>query len=280
MISAVAYGSLGEILQGRYKGIDVLCSFPVNLFTRVYLTEDVRNTYEYVKTNSFIKEILMKWEIEEKYFVLIESNIPKMKGFASSTADILAAYIALLKRYKRIFNIEELVKTAIKIEPTDSIIFDKATLFDYKEGKYIRTLGDYFKFYCICFEGIEGVDTLSFNKSAKVPLQEVDDLVELLDEAIKNKSAEKLAYVSTQSILRNQKRLPYLYLNDILDICKKVEGLGIVGAHSGNMISIIFDDKEKRDFYMERIDYKMNFYPLETLRKDEIYEVNNDISIK
>ncbi|WDC84922.1 kinase [Caloramator sp. mosi_1] len=215
MISAVAYGSLGEILQGNFRGVDVLCSFPVNLYTRIYLKKDGYYTSDYVKTSNFIEEILKIWGKKENLSFNIESNIPKMKGFASSTADILAAYIAMIKRYKREFKIDELVKTALKIEPTDSIIFNRATLFDYRFGQYRKTIGDYFKFYCICFEGEEGVDTLSFNNSVKVPLEPIDDLVPILVEAIEDECVEKLAYVSTQSILRNQKDSLFIFKRGI-----------------------------------------------------------------
>ncbi|CDF57286.1 serine/threonine protein kinase [Thermobrachium celere] len=280
MISAVAYGSLGEVLQGNYNGVDVLCSFPVNLYTRVYLLKQDGYIDDNIKTYSFIKEISKIWKIELNYKVSIESNIPKMKGFASSTADILAAYLALIKEHRRQFDIDEFVKASINVEPTDSIIFSNATLFDYKTGNFRMSLGEYFKFYCICFEGKEGVDTLRFNREVKVPLERVDDLVPILKEAVKEKSTEKLSYVSTESIKRNQRRLSYTYLDDILKLCRCCDGYGIIGAHSGNMLSIIYDDREKRDFYLKRISSNIKFYPLETLGKDELYESINDISIK
>lgn len=98
MISALSYGSLGEVLQGKFMGIDVLCSFPVNLYTKAYLNK-VNGKINYVnfKTNSFVKKVLEGWGIDERINIKINSSIPRGKGFASSTSDILADLYASFK---------------------------------------------------------------------------------------------------------------------------------------------------------------------------------------
>ncbi|MCX7951635.1 MAG: kinase [Clostridiales bacterium] len=282
MISALSYGSLGEVLQGKFMGIDVLCSFPVNLYTKAYLNKvNRKNNYVNFKTNSFVKKVLEGWGIDERINIKINSSIPRGKGFASSTSDILAAYMLLLKKYNRNFNIDELIKCSLEVEPTDSIIFNRATLFDYKSGEFKEELGDYIKFYAICFEGKRQIDTVKFNKEITEPLACVDDLVKELKDAILTSSIEKLAYVSSESIIRNTNRIHYSYLPDILKNQREFGGLGIIGAHSGNFLAIIFDDKEKRDFYLNKSKIpRLRVYPVETLRKDELYEGINGICIK
>lgn len=282
MISAISYGSLGEILQGKYMGTDVLCSFPVNLYTKVYeVNVNSKHNYVNYKTKSFINKILENWGREDRINIKIDSSIPKGKGFASSTSDILASYILLLKKYKRDFNIDELIRCAVDVEPTDSIIFSRATLFDYKKGEFREELGEYIKFYAICFEGKRQIDTVKFNKEVIEPLADVDDLVKELKAAIITSDLERLSYVSSQSIIRNTRRVHYSYLPDVLKKQKEFNGLGIVGAHSGNFLAIVFNDKEKRDFYLNKSKIpRLRVYPLETLRKDELYEGINDIFIK
>lgn len=243
-------GSVGEIIQGKYNGIDVLLSCPINLYTEIILSDEKErdNEREYIKSYRFIDNILDKWGYRNwKIALSINSTIPKGKGFASSTADLSAIYNGLLRLTDRKFNEEELIKNCLKIEPTDSIIFDKATIFDYKEGKVIEKVGNYFKFHVLCFIGENVVDTVEYNSKELQPLKKIDDLLGELREAFEDKDIKKLAKVSTESIIRNQHRLKYNILVEVLEINNLLGGLGIIGAHSGDMLGIIFDniDEEK-----------------------------------
>lgn len=243
-------GSVGEIIQGKYNGIDVLLSCPLNLYTEIILSDEKErdNEREYIKSYRFIDNILDKWGYRNwKIALSINSTIPKGKGFASSTADLSAIYNGLLRLIDRKFNQEELIKHCLKIEPTDSIIFDKATIFDYKEGKVTEKVGNYFKFHVLCFIGENVVDTVEYNSKELQPLKKIDDLLGELREAFEDKDIKKLAKVSTESIIRNQHRLKYNILEEVLEINKLLGGLGIIGAHSGDMLGIIFDniDEEK-----------------------------------
>ena len=243
-------GSVGEIIQGKYNGIDVLLSCPINLYTEIILSDEKErdNEREYIKSYRFIDNILDKWGYRNwKIALSINSTIPKGKGFASSTADLSAIYNGLLRLIDRKFNQEELIKHCLKIEPTDSIIFDKATIFDYKEGKVTEKVGNYFKFHVLCFIGENVVDTVEYNSKELQPLKKIDDLLGELREAFEDKDIKKLAKVSTESIIRNQHRLKYNILEEVLEINKLLGGLGIIGAHSGDMLGIIFDniDEEK-----------------------------------
>lgn len=243
-------GSVGEIIQGKYNGIDVLLSCPINLYTEIILSDEKErdNEREYIKSYRFIDNILDKWGYRNwKIALSINSTIPKGKGFASSTADLSAIYNGLLRLIDRKFNQEELIKHCLKIEPTDSIIFDKATIFDYKEGKVTEKVGNYFKFHVLCFIGENVVDTVEYNSKELQPLKKIDDLLGELREAFEDKDIKKLAKVSTESIIRNQHRLKYNILVEVLEINNLLGGLGIIGAHSGDMLGIIFDniDEEK-----------------------------------
>ncbi|KRQ85922.1 L-threonine kinase [Caloramator mitchellensis] len=255
-------GSVGEILQGKVNGIDILVSFPINIYTKVKIIKENKEN-NYYKSRKFLENLLNKWGIEEKLGFEIHSNIPKEKGFASSTADLCALYHCILNYFGRKYNIEELIEETIKIEPTDSIIFKRATAFDYKNGLFFEEIGDYFEFDVLVFEGREGVDTIKFNNEVKNDLSKVDDLYQILKEAVTKRDLKYLAEVSTSSIIRNQQRLRYNILDDVLNIMKKTDGLGIIGAHSGNMLGIIYDKKREVEF--EIAGYKK--YWVKTLEK-------------
>lgn len=271
-VSAVYPGSFGEIIQGRITGKDILLSCPINMFTKVEMfeTKTVKNNYNTIKCRNFMKNILNNWGYE-RYFnqidIKVTSEIPIGKGLASSTADLSAVYLCLIKMFNKQLSMDEFIDNCLFIEPTDSIIFSKFTLFEYKNGKYKENIGEYFKFYILAFEGEKLVNTVDFNKNTKVPLENVEDLVPTLKDAIINKNINNLGKVSTESIIRNLKRLDYKEKDLIIDIMNNTGGLGIIGAHSGNALGVIYYSKESLIKALESINFK-NFYkvyPLETL---------------
>lgn len=246
-------GSLGEIIQGKAYGKELILSCPVNLFTSVMVFESFLPVHrnKYPKCKRFMKNILESWGCIGNYNELdiqISSEIPIGKGFASSTADITALYLSLLKLFKREYNQQELINHTIDIEPTDSIIFPHMTLFDYKNGDFKEALGSYIEFNVLVFEGQKVIDTVGFNKNVKCDLADVEDLIPDLRQAITERNIEKLANISSESIFRNQHRLNY----DILPIIKQMQiktgGIGIIGAHSGDFLGIIYSENIKMEW--------------------------------
>lgn len=273
-------GSMGEILQGKLQGMDVLLSCPINLFTKVRVFEcnDAIKKYDYKKSNVFMKNILEAWDYKNYYDNLdidIISNIPIGKGFASSTADLCGVYHSLLKLFKKDFNEQELIRECIKIEPTDSIVFNKLTIFDYKNGIYSKTLGSYKLFYILVFEGNNMVSTIEFNKQVKEPLETVDNLLELVLKGI-NEDIKYIGEAATESIIKNFKRLSYNIFSEVNRIREKTGGLGIIGAHSGNALGIIYDDERllnaalKSDCFIKG--YKS--YGIRTLESIQLWDNN------
>jgi len=241
-------GSIGEIIQGNVAGKDVLLSCPVNLFTKVRVFESHNPTSKekYPKCKKFMANMMKSWgygSLCNTFDVEIESEIPIGKGFASSTADIMALYLSLIELFKKDYNEQEIMKQAIMIEPTDSIIFSEMTLFDYKNGDFKESIGNYMEFYVFVFEGPRIVDTIEFNQKIESPLAFIDDLLPELRKAVKERNINKLANISYQSIVRNHHRLHYDILSSVEKIIEKTDGLGIIGAHSGDFLGIIYEDE-------------------------------------
>ena len=76
---------------------------------------------------------------------------------------IYGNYYALLKMFNKPYNEEELIKEAIKIEPTDSIIFNRLTVLDYKKGNINNILEKYLECYLLVFEGNKVINTVQYN---------------------------------------------------------------------------------------------------------------------
>ncbi|BDR63669.1 GHMP family kinase ATP-binding protein [Clostridium tetani] len=247
-------GSFGEIIQGKFREKDILCSCPINLYTkvRVYETLEEKNINMHYKSYKFMLNILKEWGYD-KYFhnlsIDIKSQVPRGKGFASSTADLAAVYNCLINIFQKQYNQKELIDNCIKIEPTDSIIFDELTLFDYRKGNYRESIGKCPQFNILVFEGDKVVNTVEFNNKPLPPLSNIEDLVPTLKEGIKNKDINKIAYCSTESIVRNTNRLEYSILPIVLKIQKEIGAYGIIGAHSGDALGIIYEGDIKDDIF-------------------------------
>ncbi|MDW8801832.1 kinase [Clostridium sp. A1-XYC3] len=270
-------GSFGEVLQGRINDKDLLLSCPVNIYTKVRLFEcnEADKKFNNKKSADFLHNILKLWGYEEYYKnidIEINSDIPYGKGLASSTADLCGVYYALLKMFRREFNEQELVEQCIKIEPTDSIIFKEMTLFDYKKGLFKQAIGKYMTYNILAFEGNNIVDTVEFNNKNLPPLSDVEDLFTTLKEAAAESNLKKLAFAATESILRNQKRLKYDFLEEVMSIKDKTSGMGIIGAHSGSVLGIIYEDLESLKF-AEKLARGLDLckiYPVKTLENIDI----------
>ncbi len=146
-----------------------------------------KNFYRNSKANKFIKNILTDWAYRDyinTIHIEINSKIPRGKGLASSTADLCATYKCLTKLFEKNYSIEELQKHCLAIEPTDSIIFNEFTLFDYKKGSFKEKLGPYIKFHILVFEGNRIINTLDFNNKNLKKMSSIEDLIPDLKESI------------------------------------------------------------------------------------------------
>lgn len=238
--------SFGEIIQGKINDKDILCSCPINLFTKVKVFESKEPSlkYNHLKSSRFLSNLLTEWGYEDyikNFDIEIKSNIPEGKGFASSTADLCGVYYSLLKLFNKKYEEDEIIRNCINIEPTDSIIFKDMTIFDYKEGKYKKKIGSYCEFNILVFEGSRIVDTVEFNKKPLPPLSNIEDLAEKLIKGIENRDIKTIAYCATESIIRNERRLSYPILSLVLKIKDEIGGDGIIGAHSGDALGIIYE---------------------------------------
>jgi L-threonine kinase len=277
-------GSCGEVLQGRLDGRDMLVSCPVNLFTsvRVFETKSPGEKDKHTKASALLQNTLKAWGYESLtrgLDIAIKSQIPRGKGFASSTADLCGTYYSLAKLLNVKPDREELLRECIRIEPTDSILFDKMTLLDYKEGNLFIEMGEYMEFHILVFEGKRVVDTIGFNNSNLPSLEDISEEFLYIKRGIIENNLSLLATASTASIMKNQNRLSYEILPDVLKLKDRTGGLGILGGHSGDVLGIIYEDEVSLQGGLKFKDSINGYrgYSLRTLRSVN-YESNNDYS--
>lgn len=184
----------------------------------------------------------------------INSELPVGKGFASSSADLVAASRAV----EDCFNIKmehSLLEWFLSsIEPTDGVMYDGAVSYYHKEVRLREYIGKLPELCILSIDEGGTIDTVEFNKRIK-PFSreeklEYNFLLQKLTKAIRERDVHAIGLVSSRSAVLNQKILPKKYLPEVMKINEEIRGLGVVVAHSGTSLGI-FLSKEEPDFHQK-----------------------------
>src|SRR6185437_12173717 len=101
------------------------------------------------------------------------------------------------------------------------------------------------------------VNTIEFNKrSYKFTDEEkiqYQNLLNQLSSAIKRADMKTIGHIATMSTMMHQKRCEKKYLDHVLKVCNKINGLGVIAAHSGTYLGIILANHD--DKFNEKLEY-------------------------
>ena len=145
-VRAKCPASIGELIQGKIYGKELLVSCPIREYSIVEIeickNHGVDMVYEkmYKAFGVFINRWGLKDISPEDIKVKFLSKLSRGKGMASSTADIAAGLAALSYLLDCPLSEKDIASIAVDVEPTDSIIFSHLTLFDHLKGKYIKKI--------------------------------------------------------------------------------------------------------------------------------------------
>ncbi|CDH04329.1 conserved hypothetical protein [Xenorhabdus bovienii str. oregonense] len=135
MAEACCPASCGELLQGWLFGGEKLISCPINWFSCVAVSEGHASADERPRMRQMVELLLEHWnepaELSACLRIEYQSTIPVAKGMASSTADIAATAHATARLLGKSLNSTTLAQLCVKLEPTDSTVFESLTLFDH-----------------------------------------------------------------------------------------------------------------------------------------------------
>ena len=156
--------SCGEFVQGILDNEEYLSSYAIDMFSIASLEEKKEDiNLGSKKSRKAIEKVFEKFNIpieESKNISLdLKSNIPIGKGMASSTADIGATIKATLSILNKKLNDEEISLIASEIEPTDSIILYKNSIFNPINGSVKKYLSSFDNGRVIILEPKEILET-------------------------------------------------------------------------------------------------------------------------
>ncbi len=207
--------SCGEFVQGIIDDEEYLCSYAIDIYSKVYIEEKLVdiNLGRY-KSRLAIEKVFEKFNLPKKYTknisLNINSKIPVGKGMASSTADIGATIKATLSLIDKDLSSEEISKLAAEIEPTDSIFIDKNSIFNPLNGTVIKYLGNLTNAKVVILEPNKVLDTMKirlrqdYNKLKVENKEVIKKSFALLEEGLKKNNLSLVGEACTLSSLANE----------------------------------------------------------------------------
>jgi L-threonine kinase len=249
--TSTVFGTFGELLQGvLYENdLDFLVTFPIACYTTATFQPDsdssAINVYPRYKQKALKLARLMLEHCACPIggTITLESSLPEGKGLASSSADLVATARAIggyLGHEPHPALIEALLR---KIEPSDGVMYSSIVAFYHRKVQLREQLGSLPSLTIMGIDEGGEVDTVEFNRIPKLfsaaKKQEYERLLAQLARAIQHKDVHAVGQIATQSALMNQRLQPKRTLDAMIAICRNVQGLGVIAAHSGTVLGLL-----------------------------------------
>ena len=257
--SASAPGTCGELAQGMLDGILCMVTCPIDMrsvatvelwpghpvipdFAGIHGPEDspkarraARATLDYLGAGDMQGRL---W---------LDSPLPRGKGMASSTADVAAAIVATATAMGRELSPEQVAEIALGVEPSDGVMFPHVAVFDHREGRIARSLGQPPLMRVLILDFGGSVDTQEFNRADRDEVLKglgprMAEAVSLIEDGILRGDPLRIGRGSTVSAIANQQVLFNPHLEPVLDLSRGAGAVGVNVAHSGTVIGMLFPE--------------------------------------
>ena len=229
-------------------GVRCLVSCPIDSFSRLELIS-VPGAGLYVpvpmsKTRRALETSLSGGSFATGLAVSRVESLPEGKGYASSTADILAALHGAARLSGTELSPEEATKAALAVEPTDSIAWPGLALLDHREGRVMEFLGPPPPMAVLVVDEGGEVDTEEFNRrDADTLLAALAGLhresLSLLREGLERGKPEAVGEAASLSAAACCAIHPRPLLERCRSLSLSLGGYGVCTAHSGTLYGVL-----------------------------------------
>jgi L-threonine kinase len=178
--------------------------------------------------------------------VRLHSDLPRGRGYGSSTADIGAALSALGQAAGQPLAPAEIARLALRVEPTDSSIFPGLALWDHRHGQRFEALGSPPNLTVIVLDPGGEVDTIAYNQldhrsTLKTLAPMHREAFQLLRDGLRHHNLDAIGLAATLSAKAHQIILSNPLLEPVIALAHEVGALGVCRAHSGTVIGLLLD---------------------------------------
>lgn len=258
------YGTFGELLQGILEnGHDFLVTFPINLTSKATFKsrpEEVSLTVrpkQKQKSRELALMILEHYDLQIGGELRIESNLPIGKGFASSSADMVATVRSIENCFGIQVPLSLLQKMMSQLETSDGVMYSGVVSF---YNKKVELIEQFSLLPPITIVGVDDggeKDTLSFYKN---PIIYSDDIkrrysrmLEEMTQALRNLDLTSIGRISLESAMLNQRSNPLKVLDNVISVFHDVNALGVIKAHTGTYSGILLSpDDPDYDYKLQK----------------------------
>ncbi|MEW5958191.1 MAG: hypothetical protein AB1801_10735 [Chloroflexota bacterium] len=254
-ITTAIPGTCGELVQGWSIDWDepVLVSCPIAMYNRV--TVNLRpgpeifalgHELDYPKSRQAARLLLDTLGRPDLGATIhLSSQLLPGRGMASSTADIVGVMMGLATALNYPLTPAELARLACQIEPSDSTMFAGLAALAYRGTARFLEFGPAPPLPLLMLDTGGAIDTLAYN--ARLNLARVRQLAPatqaalgLLRRGLADHDAAAIGAAATLSALSYQTINHNPWLEQAQTWAKATAALGLVRAHSGSVIGLLY----------------------------------------
>ncbi|MYB22307.1 MAG: GHMP kinase [Chloroflexi bacterium] len=181
----------------------------------------------------------------------LESPIPRGKGMASSTADVVASVAATAAALGRPPDAELEADIALLVEPSDGTMLPGIALFDHVSGRVRRCLGEPPPIDVLVLEFEAELDTVAFNAidrtaALRSRADSFRESLSLIEAGITSADAELIGRGASLSATTYQDVLAKPELPQVFALADAAGATGVNVAHSGTVVGMLFNEDAER----------------------------------
>lgn len=247
-------GTCGEWVQGTLDGVPCLVSCAIDWYAEITVLvgadgcvrADCRPPLQHApKAAAALRLALAARHAQDAEARLeLRNPLPRSRGYASSTADVAGAIYAAGAALGQPFTPEEVARLAVQVEPSDSTVFPRPTLFAHRDARFWRPLPPLPPLAVVILDPGGEVDTLAFNAADHAAaLRRLApahrDAFDRFEAGLATNDPVEVARAATESARLHQAILPSGLVDAALESYARLGALGICRAHSGTLVGLI-----------------------------------------
>ncbi len=203
------------------------------------------------KSSEFARQLLAERVPGLGGRLTIRSEIPEAKGLASSSADLVATYRALVDAVPCLrMTADEVARAMCCVEPSDAAMYEAHVAFAHRSGGWVRILGHLPPARIAAVDTGGSVDSVSFNQRlaefTPEDWREYTVLLERLGVAFAARRLADVGAVATRSAELAQERNPLPMFAELREIAAWSGASGVIVTHSGTMAGLLVDCRQPR----------------------------------
>lgn len=239
-------GSCGELIQGQVGGEPFLVTCPIDCYTMVRVSDRLRGIEGLGRKSLIALERTLTSLSKEEFpwGLRLESELPRGKGMASSSADIAATIAAVSLAFDYQPYPAEILRMAVEIEPTDGVFCSGIVRINHITGQMLAGYQGLPTFRVSVYDTGGEVDTLLYHERMEGTVDEKGsaEALALFEQGCRCRDMAMIARAATLSARNNQILLPKDDLEDLLAFVLERGALGINVAHSGTVIGVLWPE--------------------------------------